>query len=306
MQYRKLGKTGMKVSVIGVGTWQFGGEWGHDYTQSEVDRILHKAKDLGINFIDTAECYGDHLSESFIGDYLSRDNREDWVVATKFGHHFHSHLNRTNQYGAPEVLKQLDDSLRALKTEYIDLYQFHSGDDEAFNNDALWTMLDKQKEAGKIRHIGLSLNKSNSMHQTTNAADIGASVIQVVYNRLDRGPEQDVFPSCTHQNLGVLARVPLASGLLSGKYKPGTSFADNDVRHRHEQQFIDDRLQQAEHIRQTEVPEGASLAEWALAWCLRHDAVTSVIPGCKNEAQVEANARAARLVTADHPQLWQN
>jgi len=294
------------VSVIGVGTWQFGGEWGHDYTQSEVDRILHKAKDLGINFIDTAECYGDHLSESFIGDYLSRDNREDWVVATKFGHQFHSHLNRTNQYGAPEVLKQLDDSLRALKTEYIDLYQFHSGDDEAFNNDALWTMLDKQKEAGKISHIGLSLNKSNSMHQTTNAADIGASVIQVVYNRLDRGPEQDVFPSCTHQNLGVLARVPLASGLLSGKYKPGTSFADNDVRHRHEQQFIDDRLQQAEYIRQTEVPEGVSLAEWALAWCLRHDAVTSVIPGCKNEAQVEANARAARLVTADHPQLWQN
>ncbi|GAV10584.1 aldo/keto reductase [Paenibacillus sp. chi10] len=306
MQYRKLGKTGMKVSVIGVGTWQFGGEWGHDYTQSEVDRILHKAKDLGINFIDTAECYGDHLSESFIGDYLSRDNREDWVVATKFGHHFHSHMNRTNQYGAPEVLKQLDDSLRALKTEYIDLYQFHSGDDEAFNNDALWTMLDKQKEAGKIRHIGLSLNKSNSMHQTTNAADIGASVIQVVYNRLDRGPEQDVFPSCTQQNLGVLARVPLASGLLSGKYKPGTSFADNDVRHRHEQQFIDDRLQQAEHIRQSEVPEGVSLAEWALAWCLRHDAVTSVIPGCKNEAQVEANARAARLVSADHPQLWQN
>ncbi|EPY07271.1 hypothetical protein PAALTS15_10764 [Paenibacillus alvei TS-15] len=306
MQYRKLGKTGMKVSVIGVGTWQFGGEWGHDYTQSEVDRILHKAKDLGINFIDTAECYGDHLSESFIGDYLNRDNREDWVVATKFGHHFHSHLNRTNQYGAPEVLKQLDDSLRALKTEYIDLYQFHSGDDEAFNNDALWTMLDKQKEAGKIRHIGLSLNKSNSMHQTTNAAEIGASVIQVVYNRLDRGPEQDVFPSCTQQNLGVLARVPLASGLLSGKYKPGTSFADNDVRHRHEQQFIDDRLQQAEHIRQTEVPEGVNLAEWALAWCLRHDAVTSVIPGCKNEAQVEANARAARLVSADHPQLWQN
>ena len=306
MQYRKLGKTGMKVSVIGVGTWQFGGEWGHDYTQSEVDRILHKAKDLGINFIDTAECYGDHLSESFIGDYLSRDNREDWVVATKFGHQFHSHLNRTNQYGAPEVLKQLDDSLRALKTEYIDLYQFHSGDDEAFNNDALWTMLDKQKKAGKIRHIGLSLNKSNSMHQTTNAADIGASVIQVVYNRLDRGPEQDVFPSCIQQDLGVLARVPLASGLLSGKYKPGTSFANNDVRHRHEQQFIDERLQQAEHIRQTEVPEGVNLAEWALAWCLRHDAVTSVIPGCKNEAQVEANARAARLVTADHPQLWQN
>ncbi|MBN3523543.1 aldo/keto reductase [Paenibacillus apiarius] len=306
MQYRKLGKTGLKVSVIGVGTWQFGGEWGHDYTQQEVDRILHKAKNTGINLIDTAECYGDHLSEAFIGEFLQRDRREDWVVATKFGHKFHSHLQRTTQYGAQEVLQQLEDSLRALRTDYIDLYQFHSGDDQAFDNDDLWTMLDKQVQAGKIRHIGLSLNKSNSMHQTSAASKVGAGAIQVVYNRLDRGPEADVFPACMDQDLGVLARVPLASGYLSGKYRPGAEFAANDVRHNHDRAAVDEKLKQAEEIKRTEVPQDVNMAEWALAWCLRHEAVTCVIPGCKNEAQVESNARAALLAPTDHPQIWRH
>ncbi|MCY9515756.1 aldo/keto reductase [Paenibacillus apiarius] len=306
MQYRKLGKTGLKVSVIGVGTWQFGGEWGHDYTQQEVDRILHKAKDTGINLIDTAECYGDHLSEAFIGEFLQRGRREDWVVATKFGHKFHSHLQRTTQYGAQEVLQQLEDSLRALRTDYIDLYQFHSGDDQAFDNDDLWTMLDKQVQAGKIRHIGLSLNKSNSMHQTSAASKVGAGAIQVVYNRLDRGPEADVFPACMDQDLGVLARVPLASGYLSGKYRPGAEFAANDVRHNHDRAAVDEKLKQAEEIKRTEVPQDVNMAEWALAWCLRHEAVTCVIPGCKNEAQVESNARAALLAPTDHPQIWRH
>lgn len=306
MQYRKLGKTGLKVSVIGVGTWQFGGEWGHDYTQQEVDRILHKAKDTGINLIDTAECYGDHLSEAFIGEFLQRDRREDWVVATKFGHKFHSHLQRTTQYGAQEVLQQLEDSLRALRSDYIDLYQFHSGDDQAFDNDDLWTMLDKQVQAGKIRHIGLSLNKSNSMHQTSAASKVGAGAIQVVYNRLDRGPEADVFPACMDQDLGVLARVPLASGYLSGKYRPGAEFAPNDVRHNHDRAAVDEKLKQAEEIKRTEVPQDVNMAEWALAWCLRHEAVTCVIPGCKNEAQVESNARAALLAPTDHPQIWRH
>ncbi|MFW5436482.1 aldo/keto reductase [Paenibacillus apiarius] len=306
MQYRKLGKTGLKVSVIGVGTWQFGGEWGHDYTQQEVDRILHKAKDTGINLIDTAECYGDHLSEAFIGEFLQRGRREDWVVATKFGHKFHSHLQRTTQYGAQEVLQQLEDSLRALRTDYIDLYQFHSGDDQAFDNDDLWTMLDKQVQAGKIRHIGLSLNKSNSMHQTSAASKVGAGAIQVVYNRLDRGPEADVFPACMDQDLGVLARVPLASGYLSGKYRPGAEFAANDVRHNNDRAGVDEKLKQAEEIKRTEVPQDVNMAEWALAWCLRHEAVTCVIPGCKNEAQVESNARAALLAPTDHPQIWRH
>ncbi|HEX7056391.1 MAG TPA: aldo/keto reductase [Bacilli bacterium] len=304
MKYRKLGKTEAKVSVIGVGTWQFGGEWGHDYTQGEVDAILDTAAEAGINLIDTAECYGDHLSESFIGDYLRRRNRGDWFIATKFGHRFKGRFDRVNLISADEVQKQLDDSLKALQTDYVDLYQFHSLSDEQFANDALWTMLNKQVEKGKIRHLGISIGSNQNIYQTDAAEKVGASVIQVVYNRIDREPEKEVFPSCIRQNLGVLARVPLASGYLSGKYAPGASFAQTDVRSRHDREKIDRMLAQVEQIRREEVPAGMNMATWALAWCLRHPAVTCVIPGCKNPEQTKANAQAAEYVGDEHPQAW--
>ncbi|WP_226037065.1 aldo/keto reductase [Aquibacillus saliphilus] len=304
MKYRKLGKTDLDVSVVGLGTWQFGGEWGKDFTQKQVDEILDMAKNEGINLIDTAECYGDHLSEAFIGDYLNRNNREDWIVATKFGHHFHDNFERTRHWNENKVLKQLDKSLKTLQTDYIDLYQAHSCTDEEFNNDALWTMLDKQVQAGKIRHLGISLKGNDYVYQTDKSSEINVKAIQVVYNRLDLTPEEAVFPSAQQQNLGVLARVPLASGYLTGKYKPGAVFNENDVRSRHNSDETRRKLQLVEEIAQNEVPEGVKMASWSLAWCLKHSAVTSVIPGCKNPEQVQLNARAAELdiVSSVHPQ----
>ena len=302
MKYRRLGKTGLTVSVVGIGTWQFGGEWGQEFSQREVNEILDRAGELGVNFIDTAECYGDHLSESFIGDYLKRRGRDGWIVATKFGHEFHRPFERTDRYDAESVRVQLEASLKALKTDYVDLYQFHSGSDQAFDNDELWTMLDKQVRAGKIRHLGISLGKSMSMRQVSQASKVGASVIQVVYNRLDRGPEEAVFPSCVEQDLGVLARVPLASGFLSGKYKPGDAFSPADVRSRRDADETERKLREAQRIREEEVPGGMDMAVWALAWCLKHPAVTCVIPGCKSPRQAETNARAAAYITDNHPQ----
>ncbi|MDC3412140.1 aldo/keto reductase [Aquibacillus sp. 3ASR75-11] len=302
MKYRTLGKTELNVSVVGVGTWQFGGEWGKNYSQREVDEILDQANELGINLIDTAECYGDHLSEAFIGDYVKRRNREDWIIATKFGHQFHENFERSRRWNPDEVLKQLDDSLRALHIEYVDLYQFHSGNDEEFDNDALWTLLDKQMQAGKIRNLGISIGKNDNIYQTDKATEVNAKVIQVVYNRLDQTPEEEVLPSSKQQNLGVLARVPLASGYLSGKYKPGAVFAKNDVRSKHDQQETSKKLKLVEEIQQEEVPKDVPMAAWALAWCLKHPAVTSVIPGCKNPEQVRLNAEATELVSDDHPQ----
>ncbi|MDU2242869.1 MAG: aldo/keto reductase [Paenibacillus sp.] len=295
MKYRKLGRTGLNVSVVGIGTWQFGGEWGLNYTQAEVDAILDRGRELGINLIDTAECYGDHLSESFIGDYLSRRNREEWLIATKFGHQFHERFTRTDRFDAAAVLQQLDASLKALKTDYVDLYQFHSGPDAAFDNDELWTLLDKQKQAGKILHLGTSIGSNDNLHQTEASSKVGSEAIQVVYNRLDRVPENRVFPSCEQQDLGVLARVPLASGYLSGKYKPGAVFGETDVRHRHDPESTRRKLEEVEEIQRSEVPEGVDMAQWALAWCLKNPIVSTVIPGCKNPAQVEANAAAAEM-----------
>lgn len=269
--------------------------WGKNYEQKEVNAIIDKARECGINLIDTAECYGDHLSESFVGEAIQQD-RENWILATKFGHHFTGLMERDNLWSAKEVLQQLDNSLRALKTDYVDLYQFHSGSDEAFDNDDLWTMLDKQVQAGKIRHLGVSIGSNDNLHQTEKASQFNAETIQVVYNRLDKKPEERVFPSCEEQNLGVLARVPLASGYLSGKYKPGAKFAENDVRHRHNVDETSEKLRLVETIKEEEVPDGVNMAQWALAWCLKNPAVSTVIPGCKNPEQTESNAKAADLL----------
>jgi aryl-alcohol dehydrogenase-like predicted oxidoreductase len=301
MKYRKLGKTGLRVSVVGVGTWQFGGEWGRTYEQQEVNAILGTAKELGINLIDTAECYGDHLSESLIGEYI-QGSRKDWILATKFGHHFHRPFERTDVFGAKDVVKQLELSLQALKTDYIDLYQFHSGPNLSFDQEELWSTLQDQVKAGKVRHLGISIGSNENIHQTSLASDVKAEAIQVVYNRLERQPEKEVFPSCVEQNLGVLARVPLASGFLSGKYKPGAKFEANDVRSRWDSAKLDAYANEVEVIERDEVPQGTDMAAWALAWCLKHPAVTSVIPGCKDPAQVRANAAAVDQVDFGHPQ----
>ena len=305
MKYRRLGRTGLRVSVVSFGAWQFGGEWGKPFSQSEVNELLSRAKARGINLIDTAECYGDHLSERLIGNFI-KDQRDDWLIATKFGHHFTGHLERAQRWSAVEVQQQLEDSLRALQTEVIDLYQFHSGTNAQFDNDELWTMLDRQVQAGKIRHLGISVSSGlDPDYQISQAVEVGAGAIQIVYNRLDREPEETALPLCRQLDLGVLARVPLASGFLSGKYKPGTRFtAETDVRASRDSAENEARLQAVADIARRELPAGVSMASWALAWCLQHPAVTCVIPGCKTVAQVDNNAAAADLdlVSDNHPQ----
>ncbi|MFW5884176.1 MAG: aldo/keto reductase [bacterium] len=308
MKYRKLGSTGETVSVVGMGTWQFGGEWGKDFEQSEVNEMFVAAREEGITLIDTAECYGDHLSEEFIGKALEETfpgERDSWFIATKFGHRFTAPFERDQIWDADGVAKQLEDSLKALRTDYVDLLQFHSGGNDVFDNDALWERLAKLKEQGKVRHVGISIGANTNDYQTGRAPEVGAEAIQVIYNRLDRAPEEKVFPLCEEHTLGVLARVPLASGYLSGKYKPGATFAKSDVRSRHDAEQVTERLEEVERIAKEEVPPGVPMAQWALAWCLKHPAVTTVIPGCKNVDQVRSNARAADLsdlVRDDHPQ----
>ena len=297
MRYRTLGKTGLRPSVIGVGTWQFGGEWGVDFSQAQVDAILDTAADGGINFIDTAECYGlDHLSEKLIGNYLARRDRSRWIVATKFGHHFNSFMNRDDDFSIAGVGAQLDASLAALRVETIDLYQFHSGADTVFQNQELWNFLAGQKRAGKIRHLGVSILQKGSELQAREAAAFGVEALQVFYNRLDRRAEEIYFPHAEKNQLGVLARVPLASGLLSGKYQPGATFAANDVRGRFDAEKLQRDLAEVARLQKMEVPPGVPMAQWAMAWCLKNPIVTTLIPGCKNPEQVKANAAATELL----------
>jgi len=298
MRYRTLGKSGLRVSLVGVGTWQFGGEWGRDFSQAEADAILDAAAECGINLIDTAECYGDHLSEKFIGDYLARRDRSRWLVATKFGHHFNRFMDRDDDFSIAGVQQQLEASLQALRVETIDLYQFHSGSDALFQNQELWTWLAEQKRAGKIRHLGVSILQKGSELQAREAAHFGAEALQVFYNRLDRRPEEIYFPHAERDHLGILARVPLASGLLSGKYKPGATFAANDVRATFDAEKLKRDLAEVERLQKEEVPAGVPMAQWAVAWCLKNPVVSALIPGCKNPEQVRMNAGAAEFYFA--------
>jgi myo-inositol catabolism protein IolS len=308
MKYRRLGKTDMGVSVIGLGTWQFGGEWGKDFEQAEVDSIIKTAADAGINLIDTAECYGDHLSEELIGRTI-KGQRDKWIIATKFGHIFYKPFERDNIYEPKAIQKQLEDSLKALQTDYIDLYQFHSGTDEMFDTEGLWEFLKEQQKAGKIRHLGISVSqKYDGRHQIDNAANVGVEALQVVYNRLHRKHEKYTFKVCIEQDLGVLARVPLASGFLTGKYTKDSQFDKTDVRAVWMDEAEKNRMiEEAQRAKECEVPEGVPMAQWALAWVLQNPAVTCAIPGCKNPEQVKSNAAAAELdmVRTDHPQAVQ-
>jgi aryl-alcohol dehydrogenase-like predicted oxidoreductase len=205
-------------------------------------------------------------------------------------------MDRTDDFSSVDVRRQLEASLRALRVDTIDLYQYHSGADELFRNQELWTMLADQKRAGKIRHLGISILGKGSESQARDAKSVGAEVLQVVYNRLDRRPEQTYFPHAKRDNLGVLARVPLASGLLSGKYHSGATFPANDVRATFDAGRMRQDLEEVERIQKAEVPANVPMAQWALAWCLKNPAVSALIPGCKNPEQVSANAAVAEVL----------
>jgi len=297
MIYRTLGKTGLRVSVVGIGTWQYGGEWGKDFEQAEVNQMFARGRELGINLIDTAECYGDHLSERFVGAAVGHQ-RAEWIIASKFGHHFQAPFERTEPRTPADCLKQLDDSLKALQTDYLDILQYHSWGDTQFFDDDVLAVLQKAKHDGKIRFLGNSVgsNVNTKQIQASTARDI--DIIQLIYNRLDAKPDTTTLPICAEQNLGVLARVPLASGFLSGKYAPGARFPAGEVRSKWADPKLDETLAEVQRILRDEVPAGVPMAQWALAWCLKNPAVTCVIPGCKSVEQVEDNARAAKLVSA--------
>jgi aryl-alcohol dehydrogenase-like predicted oxidoreductase len=306
MKYRRLGKTGLRVSIVGIGTWQLGGEWGKNFSQDEADQIFDAGRACGINLIDTAECYGDHESERLIGNAIHRD-RDKWIVATKFGHVYRGYLDRLDRRSAADAAEQVERSLIALKTEYIDLLQTHSIRDSEFDSDELHDVLQNLVRAGKVRHLGNSVgNGVTNSHQVDASTSRHIEAVQVVYNRLDQKPERLWFDSCIKQDLGVLARVPLASGYLSGKYKPGADFPPTDIRNREAVESRNKKLEQVRQIEKSEVPPGVEMATWALAWCLRHPAVSAVIPGCKSAEQVNSNAKAADLemVATDHRLDW--
>ena len=289
MIYKQLGTTDLNVSVIGLGTWQLCGEWGKKFNTDDVSEILKTVESVGINLLDTAECYGNHLSESLMSSFLKR-NRGNWILATKFGHAYKGLLDVEDRWSSIEVKQQLEDSLSALGTTYVDIYQFHSGDDKVFDNDELWGTLEKEKRMGKIRYLGISISEDlvlkGDLNQIYKAKERGVDIIQVRYSWLHREAEKKLIPECVKLELGILARQPLAYGYLSGKYDDRSQFPENDVRHWLKRDNFSKEMNLIEELRKR-LGHSVDMAKWSVEWCLKNKNVDSVLVGCKTVEQVE-------------------
>ena len=298
MIFRPLFPNGPKVSVIGIGTHQFSGEWGKSFSLSEVQEIISYANDTGVNLIDTAPNYGNHLSEKLIGKSIGK-NRKDWFIATKFGISMTDKGKENYNYTIDAIAKQLDKSLKSLETDYIDLYQFHSGFHDDFFNEDLWDYLSKQVEKGKVRFLGNSISndlvKSGDDRQLEASQKYGISTIQIVYNRLSKEAEKNFLPLCKKYKLGALARVPLAKGILSGKYNVGHVFDKNDHRNKFNYKLNQKLIKEAHRIKDKEV-DTIKMSQWAIAWCLKNKLISAVIPGCKNLKQLKDNVKSWKLL----------
>jgi len=295
MQLRPLGNTGLRVSSIGFGAWGIGAHLWIGAQDDESLRALHRAADLGINFFDTALAYGMGHSEQLVGR-LVRERSEELYVATKV-----PPLNRAwpARAGVPveqvfpgrHVRDCVDQSLGHLGLDHIDLLQFHVWRDEWLEQGDWRDTLTRLKEAGKVRFFGVSIN-DHDPGSALRAVSAGAvDAVQVVYNIYDPTPAEALFPACLEHGVGVLARVPLDEGALTGTLTPATTFPEGDFRNRY---FRGERKREAqaraEALKALLGDEAATLPELALRFCLSHDAVSTVIPGMRRSASVETNA----------------
>ena len=298
MNYRELGRTGWKVSEISFGAWAIGGSWGEVDDRDSLS-TLHRAVDLGVNFFDTADVYGDGRSERLLAR-LKRERAEEIIIATKAGRRLDPHVGAG--YNRENLNAFIERSLHNLETEALDLLQLHCPPTEVYYRPELFGALDDFVKQGKIRFYGVSVE---NVEQGLKAIEYpGVQTVQIIFNIFRQRPAELFFGEAKRKKVGILARVPLASGLLTGKLTLQSQFAADDHRafNRHGEEF--DRgetfsgvdyeigLQAVEELRAL-LPGQMTLAQFALRWILMFDAVSCAIPGAKHPAQAEANARAS-------------
>jgi len=300
MNYRELGRTGWKVSTISFGAWAIGGAWGPVDDEASM-AALHRALDGGVNFFDTADVYGDGHSERLIAR-LRRERREPFHVATKAGRRLDPHV--AAGYDRANLTAFVERSLRNLETDAIDLLQLHCPPTPVFSDPGVYGVLDDLVAAGKLRHYGVSVERVDEALAAVRWS--GVKSVQMIFNMFRLKPADEFFPEAKARDVGILARVPLASGLLTGKLSPSSAFAEDDHRrfNREGEAFdkgetfsgvpYDVGLEAVEELRAF-VPSGSTLAQLALRWILMFDAVTCAIPGARTPEQARANAAASDL-----------
>jgi aryl-alcohol dehydrogenase-like predicted oxidoreductase len=304
MKYRALGRTGWKVSEISFGAWAIGGSWG---SVDDADSLaaLNRAIDCGVNFIDTADVYGMGRSERLIAQ-LKRDRKEEIVVATKAGRRLPAQT--ADGYNRANLTGFIEDSLRNLSVDCLDLVQLHCPPTDVYYRPEVFGILDDLTTAGKIRYYGVSVERVEEALKAIEFPNV--QTVQIIFNCFRLRPSELFFEQATKKQVGILARVPLASGLLSGKLTRESKFDQDDHRNfnRHGEAFdvgetfsgvdYETALRAVEEIREL-VPEGMTMAQFALRWILMFPAVSCAIPGAKRPQQAEENCAASDLPAVD-------
>jgi aryl-alcohol dehydrogenase-like predicted oxidoreductase len=301
MEKRLLGKTGFEISEIGTGTWQVGGKWGSAFNHPNADAILNASIDNGVNFIDTADVYSDGESEKAVGR-LVRSRNERIYVATKCGRKLSPHIDQSYQ---PDALRKfVEASLKNMGLETLDLIQLHCPPTETYDRPEIFELFDTLKKEGKILNLGVSVEKIDEALKAIEYENV--TTVQIIFNMFRQRPLEHFFAEAAKKNVGIIARVPLASGLLSGKFTSSTSFSKDDHRtfNRNGEAFdkgetfsgIDYQkgLTAVEEIKKL-FPPAANLSAIALKWILMFPEVSCVIPGASSPEQVLSNILAAEL-----------
>jgi len=299
MHYRELGRTGWKVSAVSFGSWAIGGDWG-PVQDADSLAALHRAVELGVNFFDTADVYGDGRSERLLAQL--RREHGDIHIATKAGRRLHPHV--VEGYNRANITAFVERSLQNLETDALDLLQLHCPPTAAYYMPELFGVLDDLVVAGKIRYYGVSVERVEEGLKALEYPNLQS--VQVIFNMFRQRPAELLFARAQQRRVGILARVPLASGMLTGKMKPDAAFAPNDHRayNRHGEAFdrgetfagvdFEAGLAAVEELKAI-CPPGMSMVQFALRWILMFDAVTCAIPSAKNPAQANQNFSAADL-----------
>ncbi|HUW93773.1 MAG TPA: aldo/keto reductase [Bacteroidales bacterium] len=298
MKYRKLGKTGFEVSEISLGTWQVGGKWGSAFDHKLAESILRESIDRGVNFLDTADVYSDGESEKAVGRIVKQSGGRIFI-ATKCGRQIQPHNNKGY---TPAVLRgYVEDSLKRLDVECIDLIQLHCPPIEVYYRPEIFGEFEKMKQEGKILNLGVSVEKVEEAIKAIEFDNV--TTIQLIYNIFRQRPQERFFAQAKEKNVGLIIRVPLASGLLSGKYSSSTRFAPGDHRFFNRNGMMFDKgetfsgvpyekgLEVVERLKNL-FPEDTPLAHVALRWILMHKEVSCIIPGASSPEQVKINLDA--------------
>lgn len=295
MNYRRLGKTDFEISEISLGTWQVGGKWGSTFNDKTADELINTAIDNGVNFIDTADVYENGLSETAVGRVV-RSRSERIYVATKCGRHINPHVNEGYQ---PRVLQKfVEDSLRRTGLETLDLIQLHCPPTEVFYRPEIFEMFDRLKEQGKILNLGVSVEKVEEGLKAIEFPNV--TTVQIIFNLFRQRPSELFFKEALKRDIGIIGRVPLASGLLTGKFNAQTTFDSQDHRNFNRNGAAFDKgetfsginyelgLKAVEELKAL-FPEATNLAPIALQWILSFDEISCIIPGASNESHVLSN-----------------